>query len=34
MLPNNNALLTKWIMHAIELGDSNLHKFLRFRLKK
>jgi hypothetical protein len=34
MIPSNNALLTKQIMHAIELEDSNLHKFLRFRLKK
>jgi hypothetical protein len=27
------ALMTKWIMKAVEPGDSNLHLLLRFRLK-
>ena len=28
------ALMTKWLTKALELGDSNLHLFLRFRLSQ
>ncbi len=28
------TLLTKWILHTLELGESNLQIFLRYRLSR
>jgi hypothetical protein len=28
------TLLTKWILHTFELGESNLQSFLRYRLSR
>jgi hypothetical protein len=28
------VLVSKWVLHAFELGDFNLQEFLRFRLRR